>query len=165
MRGILLFTCMFAIAAGPPAKPLPAAVSAYIADVDAECRQGGGMPGQHGENMVQRGDFNADGNDDFVVNIGNYDCSGAEGLLQNGWMGHTIAVFADGRSKAWEGSGYRATVRGRQLFIDTAGIYCGQYPLQTRAISDAKHCSRPLAWDSKARKFAWGSLSKARSID
>ena len=165
MPGLELFLASLLLAPGAAAvsaPPLPAAVKTYVGEFDTLCRDAGGKPGKHDPAMIQRGDFNGDGVADYVVNIGGYNCDGAASAIDNGQSGAAVAVFAGGTSKAWSGSAYGASIEGGKLYLDTAGLDCGQRNAASVPFSELKACSRPLVWNAASKKFVWGPLSQAR---
>lgn len=156
-----------ALAAPPqPAPPLPAQVRADLAALGQECRDYGGKPGPAPE-LVKSADLNGDGVADHVIDQNAYNCDGAASAMGAGQSGAAIRVYAGlpggGAKLAWQNTAYGTKVAGGRLWVDTAGVDCGQRAANI-PFSDWKFCSRPLDWNTAKGAFVYAPLSQAKPV-
>lgn len=146
---------------------LPAAVSADLAGVAAQCSEGGGKPRTDG--AVKTVDLNGDGKDDYVLDVGAVNCDGAASIYGDREKGVTVYV-GDGQGGAVaafsdtvfgvkiEGSGAAA-----KLWLTVSGARCGKKPAADFA-SEA-FCDRALSWSATANKFEYAPVSTVRMVE
>lgn len=158
-------------AATPSAKPttqieLPTIVAASLKSLDDTCREVGGKP-LTGD-VVKRVDLNADGKEDFVVDVGSANCDGAASVYGDREKG--VAVYVgDGMgnaSEAFSDSVYGATIEGTgpaaKLWLTVTAQRCGKKPAVDFASEN--FCDRALVWNAQTRKFDYAPVSTVRMI-
>ncbi|WP_309644721.1 hypothetical protein [Phenylobacterium sp.] len=175
MRAILASALVLACAAqaqAQPARPrLPAAVNAYVAELNKECRSYGGSPGSSPD-LVKSADLTGDGLPDHVVSHDAYRCDGAASAMGAGQSGAYVAIFASGpgglATKAFGDTVYGATIEtkaGRSVVLmSVAGLACGQRNAASVPFSQIKSCDRPLAWIPAKRIFDYTPMSQMRPL-
>ena len=148
----------------------PAAVKAYIADLDRSCADFGGTPNKS-PTLMKWADLNGDGVTDYVVDVGAYDCGGAASAMSNGQSGSTVVVFAGGKDgsavKAYQGSVYGITISEGDkpvMSVNLSGADCGQNTDDV-SFSNWKSCTRALRWNAGSKSFAFGPLSEAKPVE
>jgi hypothetical protein len=167
---ILLAAGSAAPAAAAPA-PLPTAVRAYLAELDKECRGYGGRPGAMPK-LVQSADLNGDGQADQMIDLNVYNCDGAASAMGAGQSGAAVTVFVSdpegAAHKAYDDTTYCAMVAaagGRaRLWLDLAGVSCGQRNAANIPFGNWKFCSRPLNWNAATRTFVYAPLAEAKMV-
>ena len=158
-------------AATPPAKPttqikLPTIVAASLKSLDDTCREVGGKP-LTGD-VVKRVDLNADGKEDFVVDVGSANCDGAASIYGDREKG--VAVYVgDGMgnaSEAFSDAVYGTTIEGTgpaaKLWLTVAAQRCGKKPAVDFASEN--FCDRALVWNAQTGKFDYAPVSTVRMI-
>ena len=169
---MLASVCWLSVAtvnAAEPAKPdpLPAAVAADLESVAGTCREVGGAP--RTADAVTRVDLNADGNQDFILNVGAINCDGAASVY--GDREKSVTVYAgDGKGGATAaftdaafGAKVDGTGAGAKLWLTVSGAQCGKKPAQDFA-SEA-FCERPLVWNASAKKLEYAPVTAVRMIE
>lgn len=149
---------------------LPLQVRKSIVALHAQCKDFGGVPGKSPQ-LVKVADLNGDGITDYVIDNASYDCDGAVSAMSNGQSGAGVEVLVGGpgntATPAYENSVYAATIEtvgGKStLWLDLAGVPCGQTNAARIPFSNWKSCSRALAWNATTRKFVLAPLSQARA--
>ncbi len=157
-------------AATPPEKPaerskLPTIVAASVKSLDDTCREVGGNP--LNSDAVKRVDLNADGKEDFVVDVGSANCDGAASVYGDREKG--IAVYiGDGISNATEAFSdlvYGATIEGADaavLWVTVSAQRCGRKPAADFATES--FCDRALVWNAQTMKFQYSPVSTVRML-
>ncbi|WP_374571628.1 hypothetical protein [Phenylobacterium sp.] len=159
-------------ASAAPAPRLPAAVQAYVAELNKSCREYGGAP-TAAPNLVKVADLNGDGLPDYLVNVGAYSCEGAASAMGAGQFGADVEIFAGGpggtAAKAYENAVYDAeivTKAGKtEVWLMVSGEACGQKNAINLPFSDWKACKRSLVWNAAKRQFVFAPLSMARPVE
>jgi hypothetical protein len=177
--GLSLF-CFASVEAADPAQPAPAAAPAPAAEPAlpervakalgenvAICTSAGGTAGT--QTAIKRADFNGDGNDDFVFDVGSIQCEGAASIY--GDREKLVQVFiADGAGGAT--SGYRGLVYGVKLegtgkdakvWVTMAGKGCGKEP--AKSFSEESFCNRQIVWNAETKKIEIAPVSAAQMIE
>ncbi len=156
----------------PPAKSsqataLPVPVAAGLKSVAELCREVGGTPQTAG--AVTRVDLNGDGNEDFVLYVGNVNCDGAAGVYGDREKGVTVYA-GDGKggaTEAFSDQAFGAKVEGSgaaaKLWLTVSGAQCGKKPAKDFA-SEA-FCDRPLVWNASAKKFEYAPVAAVRMVE
>jgi len=158
-------------AATPPAKPtmqakLPTIVAASLKSLDDTCREVGGKPLT--SDVVKRVDLNADGKEDFVVDVGSANCDGAASIYGDREKG--VAVYVgDGMGNATEAfsdSVYGVTIEGAgpaaKLWLTVSAQRCGKKPAVDFATEN--FCDRALIWNVQTMKFQYAPVSTVRML-
>jgi hypothetical protein len=148
------------------ATDLPQAVAAALKAVADQCREVGGRP--FTPDAVKRADLNADGHQDFVLDVGSVNCEGAAGVY--GDREKAVAVFAgDGRGSATEAfsdSTFGVKIEGSgaaaRAWLTVSGRQCGQKP--ARDFASETFCERALQWNAQTKKFDYAPVSTVRMI-
>ncbi len=158
-------------AATPPEKPaersrLPTIVAASVKSLDESCREVGGKP--LNSDAVKRVDLNADGKEDFVVDVGSANCDGAASVYGDREKG--IAVYVgDGMGNATEAFSdlvYGATIEGAgpaaAIWVTVSAQRCGKKPAVDFASEN--FCDRALVWNAQTMKFQYSPVSTVRML-
>ena len=149
---------------------LPASVDGELPELARFCRLLGGRP--HGfQRAVGRADLNGDGINDYVVDDGELQCYGTDGVGIFGNRNGGVTVFlgrADGEAeKAFYYSVFGSKIYyvGKQakLYLGMAGTYCGQMP-ESEKRDGYEKCSRPLKWNDKLRRFEIDMQTKRAAL-
>jgi hypothetical protein len=178
MRPILIASaacCLIAAATACAATPpgeittqgkLPTMVAADLKSLDDTCREVGGKP--LNSDVVKRVDLNADGKEDFVVDVGSTNCDGAASVYGDREKG--VAVYVGdgmgGATEAFSDLVYGATIEGNgpaaKLWLTVAGQRCGKKPAVDFASEN--FCDRALVWNAKTNQFEYTPVSTARML-
>ncbi|MDE1151876.1 MAG: hypothetical protein PW788_04995 [Micavibrio sp.] len=148
---------------------LPSSVRKVITTLDDTCKPMG-TPSPSPK-LVARADLNNDGNDDFIVFEGNYNCDAAEALMANGQNGSDLYIFAGhadhSATLAYQQSVYNfhieTTGGRRRMIVSVAAASCGA---DDRNVPFAawEFCDMPLDWNAKGKKFALAPLREKRPL-
>ncbi|RPI13146.1 MAG: hypothetical protein EHM60_09910 [Lysobacterales bacterium] len=116
------------------------------------------------DQAVERVDLNADGKDDYVLDVGRIQCEGAASAY--GDRAKDVSVYlgdgAGGASKAWSGVAYGSRIEGSKLWLGVSGAECGKPPAQDFA--SESFCERPLAWNAAQRKLEFAPVSAVKML-
>jgi hypothetical protein len=166
-----LIAAATACAATPPGKSttqgkLPTIVAASLKSLDDTCREVGGKPVN--SDVVKRVDLNADGKEDFVVDVGSTNCDGAAGVYGDREKG--VAVYVGdsmgGATDAFSDSVYGATIEGKgpaaRLWLTVTGQRCGKKPAVDFASEN--FCDRALVWNAQTKQFEYAPVSTVRML-
>jgi hypothetical protein len=170
---VMLLAPAVTFAQGAPVRTaaLPTAVRQSIAEMNAICRDASGTPGRSPE-LIKIADLNGDGMNDYVVDMGSFNCEGAASVMVNGQSGANVTVFVGGpnntAAKAWTDSVYgnridRTGARPR-LYVDVAAISCGQRNAANLAFAAWQFCSRPLNWNATKKAFEFAPMAEKRPL-
>ena len=148
-----------AYAAGPV---LPASVKKELAAMVSICTDVGGKA--LADAAVERADLNADGKEDYVLDVGRIQCEGAASAY--GDRAKDVSVFvgdgAGGATKAWAGLAYGSRIEGAKLWLGVSGAECGKPP--AKDFASESFCDRPLAWNAGQRKFEFAPVSAVKML-
>jgi hypothetical protein len=150
---------------------LPPELRKHLASLDGECRDYGGRPGKAPQ-LVKSADLTGDGRPDYVVDLNGYNCEGAASAMAAGQSGAAMVVFVSGPAnsarRAFDGLTYGTKIvtgGGRsRLYLDVAGVDCGQRAAANIPFSNWKFCSRPLNWNAAKQAFVFAPLAEAKPI-
>ena len=145
---------------------LPALVAASVKSLDDTCREVGGKP-LNGE-VVRRVDLNADGKEDYVVDVGSANCEGAASIYGDREKG--VAVYVGdgigGATEAFSDSVYGATIEGAgsaaKLWLTVSAQRCGKEPAVDFATEN--FCERALVWNAQSKQFDYAPVSTVRML-
>jgi hypothetical protein len=144
------------------APALPAAVKSELAQVVSICTDVGGKA--LADQAVERVDLNADGKEDYVLDVGRIQCEGAASAY--GDRAKDVSVFvgdgAGGASKGWSGVAYGSRIEGSTLWLGVSGADCGKPPAPDFATEN--FCERPLEWNAQKRRFDYAPVSAAKML-
>lgn len=146
---------------------LPPTVATDLKAIAAECSAVGGTP--HTDGAIKRVDLNADGNDDYVLDVGSVSCDGAASIYGDRTKGVTVYVgdARGGAVAAFTDSVYGAKVEGSgaaaKLWLTVSGAQCGKKPAADFA-SEA-FCDRALSWNPTTSKFDYAPVSTVRMVE
>lgn len=150
----------------PVANALPSPVSAAVATLAAQCSSANGNP--QADAAVRRGDFNADGYNDFVLFSGWMVCENAASVFGDREKDVTVFIGNDagGVSAAFHESVYEVKLEGDgkngQVWLTVAGEQCGKPPAAT--FSEESFCDRALVWSKATARFDYAPLSATRPL-
>jgi hypothetical protein len=154
-----LATSLGAYAAAPG---LPAAVQTELAAMASICTDVGGKALT--DEAVQRADLNADGKDDYVLDVGRIQCEGAASAY--GDRAKDVIVFvgdgSGGAAKGWSGVAYGSRIEGSKLWLGVSGAECGKPP--AKDFASESFCERPLAWNAAQRKLEFAPVSAVQML-
>jgi len=155
------------VASGALAASLPAAVTADLAGIAAQCSEGGGTPRTDG--AVKTVDLNGDGKDDYVLDVGAVNCDGAASIYGDRAKGVTVYV-GDGQGSAaaaFSDTVFGAKIEGSgaatKLWLTVSGAQCGKKPAADFA-SEA-FCDRAIVWNATTSKFDYAPVSTVRMVE
>jgi len=145
---------------------LPTIVSASLKSLDDTCREVGGNP--LNSDVIKRVDLNADGKDDFVVDVGSTNCEGAASVYGDREKG--VAVYVGdgmgGATEAFSDSVYGATIEGTgpvaKLWLTVSAQRCGKKPAVDFATEN--FCDRALVWNAKTKQLQYAPVSTVRML-
>lgn len=150
----------------PAANALPSPVSAAVAELAAQCSAVNGKP--QADATVRRGDFNADGYDDFVLFPGWMVCENAVSVFGDREKDVTVFIGNDtgSVSTAFGDSVYEVRLEDEgkrsQIWLTVAGTQCGNPPAAT--FSEESFCDRALVWNKATAQLDYAPLSAARPL-
>lgn len=167
---VLLLLAPLLMGATAPTFP-PLAVRQHLAGLHAECRSYGGTPGKMSD-LMKSADLTGDGLTDYVIDLNGYRCDGAASAMGAGQSGAAMAIFVSGpgntAAKVYENTVYGVVLEKTgpkpRLYLDIAGLDCGQKNAARVAFSDIKSCSRPVDWNPAKRTFVYAPLAQARPV-
>jgi hypothetical protein len=150
----------------PPAADLPAVVSADLDGAAAACTAASGKPLM--TQATLRADLNADGREDYVVNVGGINCEGAPSVY--GDREKEVSVFiGDGRggaTRVFADSTFGVTIEGTttaaKLWLTFSGSNCGKPPASDFA--SETFCDRALDFPADAREPVLAPLETVRIL-
>jgi hypothetical protein len=161
-----LFLCLVSQSGYAAPAPLPKPVKDAVAAVAAVCTEVDGKPNT--TDAVKRADLNADGHEDYVLDVGSVNCDGAASIYGDREKGVFVYV-GDGKGgavEAFNGSSFGITLEGTgssaKLWLSVMGADCGKKP--AASFAEENFCERPLQWNAKTRKFDFAPLSAAKII-
>lgn len=144
------------------APALPAAVRAELAAVASICTDVGGKA--LADAAVERVDLNADGKEDYVLDVGRIQCEGAASAY--GDRAKDVIVYVDdgagNAAKAWSGVAYGSRIEGSKLWLGVSGAECGKPP--AKDFASESFCERPLAWNATQRKLEFAPVSAVKML-
>ena len=160
-----------ALAAGTPQKPtaaakLPATVAGDLDAMAEQCREAGGKPLT--DAAIKRADLNADGKEDFVLDVGSINCDGAASIYGDREKGVTVYVGDGngGATNAFSEWVFGATIEGTgpaaKLWLTVSGEACGKKPAADFASEN--FCDRAIVWNAKTKKFELAPVATVRAI-
>ena len=149
-----------------PLIKLPTGVAASVKSRGDTCREVGGTP-RTGD-VVKHVDLNADGKEDFVVDVGSANCDGAASIYGDREKG--VAVYVGdgmgGATEAFSDSVYGATIEGQgsaaRLWLAVSAQRCGEKPAVDFAT--ANFCDRVLVWNAQTKQFDYAPVSTVRML-
>ncbi len=146
--------------------PLPKSVKDAVDAVAAVCSESDGKPNT--TNAIKRADLNADGHEDYVLDVGSVVCDGAASIYGDREKGVMVYV-GDGKGgavEAFNGSSFAINLEGTgssaKLWLSVMGHDCGKKP--AASFAEESFCERPLQWNAKTRKFDFAPLSTVKTI-
>ncbi len=146
--------------------PLPRTVKDAVDAVAAVCTESGGKALT--ADAVKRADLNADGHEDYVLDVGSVNCDGAASIYGDREKGVLVYV-GDGKGgavEAFNGSSFGITLEGTgsaaKLWLSVMGHDCGKKP--AASFAEESFCERPLQWNAKTRKFDFAPVSTVKMI-
>jgi hypothetical protein len=165
---VVLLACLVSQATCAAAStPLPKAVQTALDQVAAVCSEVEGKPIT--KDAIKRADLNADGREDYVLDVGAVVCDGAASIY--GDREKALAVLVgDGKGGATEAFsdsafGTRIEREGARakLWLAVMGAQCGKKP--AKDFASETFCERPLVWDPAKRKFDYAPVSSAKILN
>ena len=158
-------------AAAPAEPPMPAATIAYAAELAKSCVDFGGKPAKS-PGFVRKADLTGDGKIDYLFDVAQFNCEGAASALANGQMGAQLVIYVTGANntatEAFNDIAYGAVIESVQgkpvVYMQVAGVACGQKVGPNTAFADIQGCERPLLWKAATKKFAFAPLSMKRKL-
>lgn len=132
---LLALAVMLAAPTAHARDNFPSAVNNAITKGRDFCTQMGGTDFAFDTNKIIRGDFSGDGHDDYIINSGDFNCTGAASIY-GGSAGNEITVLISQRSgnvyKVENMFGYEATFKldHKPPVVAVAGR-CDSDPMQT----------------------------------
>jgi hypothetical protein len=146
---------------------LPATVAADLESVASLCREAGGTP--RTDKAIARLDLNRDGNQDFVLYVGEVLCDGAASVYGDREKGVTVYA-GDGKGGATEafrdsvfGMKVEGTGDAAKVWLTVSGRQCGKQPAQDFA--SESFCDRALTWNAASKKFEYEPVASVRMIE
>jgi hypothetical protein len=171
MRTLLLLVLMIVPVVAPSPggaadAKLPAIVAKALQEIAALCTEVGGKPST--AKAVTRVDLNADGKEDFVLDVGQVNCDGAASIY--GDREKRVVVYvgdgAGGAVDAFSDSVFGVKVEGTgpaaKLWVTTSGSGCGKPPAPDFAHEN--FCDRALVWNAATKKFDYAPVATVRMI-
>ena len=160
--GLMAF-CSVAVA---EATKLPASVTGDLTEIAGECTGVGGKALTN--DAVKRADLNADGKEDYVLDVGSIQCEGAASAY--GDRAKPVLVYvgdgSGGAKKAFDAATYgiRIETSGptNTLWLTVSGQLCGQKT--SPDFANERWCERPIAWTAATQKFDFAPLSKVKML-
>jgi hypothetical protein len=146
---------------------LPASVAADLKTAVAMCTDAGGKALT--EAAVKRADLNADGHEDYVLDIGSINCDGAASIYGDREKGVTgyVADAAGGAKSAFSDSVYRAKIEGAgptaKLWLGVSGEQCGKKPAADFA--SESFCDRYIVWNAQTHKFDYAPVATVKMVE
>jgi hypothetical protein len=163
---VFLLACLLSQAAYAATTPLPKSVQTALDQVAAVCSESEGKPIM--KDAIKRADLNADGHEDYVLDVGSVVCDGAASIYGDREKGVMVFV-GDGKGgavEAFNGSSFAIRLDGAgsaaKLWLSVMGADCGKQPAATFA--EESFCERPLKWNAGARKFEFAPVSTVKTI-
>ena len=159
-----LLACLGATASSTQA---PAAVATALKELTDMCTEVGGKP--LATDAVKRVDLNADGKEDYVLDVGSVGCEGAASLYGDREKGVTVYVGdgKDGAKQAFSDMVYGARIEGTgpaaKLWLTVSGAGCGKG--QAADFASESFCDRPLAWNATKQAFEYAPVSTVKMIE
>lgn len=144
------------------APALPGAVQTELAAMVSICTDVGGKAVT--DDAVERVDLNADGKDDYVLDVGRIQCEGAASAYGDRAKDVVVLVGdgAGGAAKAWSGVAYGSRIEGSKLWLGVSGAECGKPP--AKDFASESFCERPLAWNAAQRKLEFAPVSAVKML-
>ena len=164
---LAVFAGLLLVGFAAHAADLPASIGADLKAAATMCTDAGGKALTEG--AVKRADLNADGHEDYVLDIGSINCDGAASIYGDREKGVTVYVAdaAGGAKSAFTDSVYGAKIEGAgsaaKLWLGVAGERCGKKPAADFA--SESFCDRYIVWDAKTQKFDYAPVSTVKMID
>jgi hypothetical protein len=160
-----------ALAASTPQKPaaaakLPATVAGDLDAMAEQCREAGGKPLT--DAAIKRADLNADGKEDFVLDVGSINCDGAASIYGDREKGVTVYVGDGngGATNAFSEWVFGATIEGTgpaaKLWLTVSGEACGKK--RAADFASENFCDRAIVWNAKTKKFEFAPVATVRAI-
>jgi hypothetical protein len=142
---LLASVTSLAVNAAAPA-PLPKSVQTALDQVAAVCSESEGKPIM--KDAIKRADLNADGHEDYVLDVGSVVCDGAASIYGDREKGVLVYV-GDGKGgavEAFNGSSFGIRVDGTgspaKLWLSLMGADFGKKP--AASFAEENFCKRPL---------------------
>ena len=157
------------VAAQAP-KKLPVAVQKEIAEMVTMCRDVGGKPMKSPDLLIVA-DLTGDGQPDYVIDQGVFNCEGAASLY-SGSGGSQMSAYIgtpDGQAfQAFSSGSFGVKVdkeaKPAKLHVVVGGPLCGQKVTPKTSRSDYKSCWRPVDWNAKSQKMDFAPVSQVKFI-
>ncbi len=160
----LSLICAQVVSAAPPR--LPGTILEDLQATAAECADAGGVA-QTG-NAVKRADLNADGKEDYILDVGSIQCEGAASIYGDRDKSVTVYVGdgTGGARNAFREWAYEAKLEGSgaatKLWLTVMGSACGKKP--AKDFASETFCDRPVVWNPKSQLFEFAPVSTVRLI-
>jgi hypothetical protein len=162
--GATVACCTMATAA-PPA--LPASVATALKEVAAVCTESGGKALT--DDAVKRVDLNADGKEDYVLDVASINCDGAASVYGDREKGVMVYV-GDGKGgakQAFSDASYGMRIEGEgaaaKLWLTVSGEACGKK--RAADFASESFCDRAIVWNAKTQAFDYAPVSTVKMIE
>lgn len=162
----VLLSCLVSQIVYAAAAPLPMPVKDAVTAVAAVCIEAEGKANTTA--AIKRADLNADGHEDYVLDVGSVICDGAASIYGDREKG-VIVYVGDGKGgavEAFNGSSFGINLAGTgssaKLWLSVMGRDCGKKP--AASFAEESFCERPLQWNATTRKFDLAPLSSVKMI-
>jgi hypothetical protein len=165
---VVLLACLVSqVTCAAASTPLPKSVQTALDQVAAVCSESEGKPIM--KDAIKRADLNADGHEDYVLDVGSVVCDGAASIYGDREKGVLVYV-GDGKGgavEAFNGSSFGIRLDGTgsaaKLWLSVMGADCGKKP--AASFAEENFCERPLQWSAGTRKFEFAPVSTVRKIE
>ncbi len=145
---------------------LPGPVAKALKEQTDLCSEAGGKPSTTA--ALRRVDLNADGKEDFVLDVSSIQCQGAASIY--GDREKAVQVFladvTDGATPAFTDMVYGVKLEGTgasaKVWLTLAGAACGNQP--AKFFSEETYCDRPLVWNATTKKVEYAPITAAKPI-
>jgi hypothetical protein len=163
--------CMLVAASGSIAAPrepdLPATIRKDIEGLERSCREAGGQP-TDSPGALLVADLTGDGLVDYAIDQGGFVCRGAASIFSgSGGSEVTVYVSTSGSdavrvfSQGSHGLKLDKGVRPARLYLQVAGVLCGQRDALKVARAEQVFCWRPLSWSQQTQRMDFLPVSQA----
>ena len=151
----------------PRRRQTPAVVAAALKDVAVLCTDAGGKALT--EQAVKRADLNADGKEDYVLDVGSVGCDGAASIYGDREKLVTVYV-GDGKGgakQAFSELAYGMKIEGAgpaaKVWLSVSGASCGKKPAADFA--SESFCDRAIVWNATTQAFDYAPVSTVKMIE
>jgi hypothetical protein len=147
-------------------ESLPHHVAQDLKAAATQCTAVGGKPMT--TKAIRRGDFNGDGKEDFILDVGAIDCEGAAGIY--GDREKSVSVYvgdgAGGDVQVFSRPVFGVKVEGSgasaRIWVTVMARECGKR--SAKDFASESFCDRPLNWSAKDKKFVWAPVREAKMV-